>query len=353
MERELTGEHFNALPKEIWVAIFRLGPFILRIGTISVSSKWRAAIYDSVISFEGCETSSLTDMHLSRFIALEQLVLSEPFSWRRKFRHVTNDGVKRLAGTLTMLNIRSNKHITDVAVKCLVKLTNLVVRGTTVITDDGLSGLTNLTNLDASRRRGVRFSFGHLARLTYLDLSCCKNTASGESLTGLSELRSLNLFRNECVTDEHIQGLSNLTSLDLSCNDVISDLGICSLVCLTRLRMVEAKIITNKGLSNLTALTDLDLTKATNVALNSDGLLRLTNLTKLNLEHSDVNVGAALSRLTKLNTLSLCENGVIESDDIRGLVNLTSLDLSENRKVTDEGISGLSNLATLIMYDSV
>jgi hypothetical protein len=60
-------------------------------------------------------------------------------------------------------------------------------------------------------------------------------------------LSSLNLSRNNRITDEGIRGLLNLRSLDLSSNDVISDEGIQGLTKLTILSLSQNDKITAQG----------------------------------------------------------------------------------------------------------
>ena len=131
------------------------------------------------------------------------------------------------------------------------------------------------------------------------------NISDLSALSGLTNLRSLNLFLTNISDLSALSGLTNLTELDLSGTN-ISDIS---------------------ALSGLTNLTWLDLS-VTNIS-DLSALSGLTNLTELDLFLTNISDLSALAGLTDLERLYLSETNISDISALSGLTNLTELALSE------------------------
>lgn len=74
------------------------------------------------------------------------------------------------------------------------------------------------------------------------------------------------------------------------------------------------------------------------------------NLTKLNLQESQIQVKEWVTRLTGLTSLNLSENPVITNDELSKLKNLTCLYLNGNELISNPGIKNLTNLVELDLH---
>jgi len=102
--------------------------------------------------------------------------------------------------------------------------------------------------------------------------------------------------------------------------------------------------ITGQGLLLMTNLTKLDLRHDRKI---TDEYLTLTGLRSLKLLHNDVIVGYSISNLVNLTSLDLYGNGNVDDECLYLLTNLAKLDIGENCGITGDCVSMLTNLTTL------
>lgn len=324
------------------------------------------------------------DAELARLTNLTRLNLGQGVNEK------ITDAVLLQLTNLTDLNLGlNNSTITDVSLSLLTDLTSLSLGGNYNITNFGLFHLTNLTSLDLGWRNTEIRAPGllKLTNLASLNLGTAKEDSIdydwGDSydsedseyteeekqppkkdiaisdLLLLTNLRDLTLsWGNNNIRDEDLLQLTNLTSLDVKKRSIFTDASLSLLTNLTSLHIGGNKNVTITclfHLSNLNQLNDYDL-KTESVGLNSFTpiavLLRLTNLTSLDLgEDWDLTISDLL-QLTNLKSLNLGEGKNTNIDNISLtslllLTNLTRLDLAENREIRDAGLRGLTNLREL------
>ena len=125
-------------------------------------------------------------------------------------------------------------------------------------------------------------------------------------MSGLTNLKELDLHRNSISDISAVSGLTNLTGLDLADNS-ISDIS---------------------ALSGLTNLTSLEL--ANNSISDISALAGLTNLTGLWIYDNSISDISALAGLTNLTLLSIWTNSISDVTPLENLTALTYLYLSGN-----------------------
>ena len=200
------------------------------------------------------------------------------------------------------------------------------------ITADEMATLGQLTakNANISDLTGLEFA----TNLTELDLSGevvagfwrnSNSVSNISALSGLINLRVLDLYSNSVSDISALSGLTNLEVLILADNS-ISDIS---------------------PLSDLTNLTGLGLWE--NSISDISALSGLINLRVLVLYNNSVSSIAALSGLTNLEVLVLWDNSVSDISALSGLTNLASLDLDNNLIPNLSPLSGLINLTELYL----
>ena len=155
-------------------------------------------------------------------------------------------------------------------------------------------------------------------------------------VSGLTKLTKLDLSRNEQIRDTTpLSGLVNLRYLDLASN-AIADVS--SLNGLTNLEILYLSNNPIKHISPLSGLTNLRELYLNGVAALEDysALQALPNLQVLNLsnrflfEDSKIVDISSLKGLTGLTQLNLSDNKISDIDSLSNLTNLSRLDLAEN-----------------------
>ena len=214
-----------------------------------------------------------------------------------------------------------------------------------------LSGMPNLKRLDLNDNSISDLSpLSGLANLTELDLSY--NSISDLSpLSGLTNLTELGLRANSISDLSPLSGLTNLTELGLGVN-LISDLSpVSGLTNLTRLRLDGNSISDLSPVSGLTYLTDLRLHGDSISDLSP--VSGLTYLTNLHLDGNGISDLSPVSGLTYLTNLRLKgNNSISDISAVSGLTNLTFLSLGGNSISDLSPVSGLTNLTDLRLNDN-
>src|SRR5436190_4947150 len=72
--------------------------------------------------------------------------------------------------------------------------------------------------------------------------------------------------------------------------------------------------------------------------LTNTNLVKLINLTSLNLCNLNIITNEGIEKLVNLKTLNLYYNKIITNDGIKRLINLTSINLNGNKIITNDGI---------------
>ena len=80
--------------------------------------------------------------------------------------------------------------------------------------------------------------------------------ANNNNIQYFKNLKNLNLYNNESITDSGITGLINITNLNLRSNKLITNDGITGLTNITNLNLGGNKLITNKGIIHLTNIVN-------------------------------------------------------------------------------------------------
>jgi hypothetical protein len=221
----------------------------------------------------------------------------------------------------------------------LKKITNEELKQLIILCPD----LKYLDLTDNTKLKGLGLApLSGLINLRSLNLQGCYNI-SGEGLACLSSLTNLqNLNLLGMVTDKelaYLSGLKNLQNLSLNSCSALTDKGLVQLSGLTNLQNLNLSgcfKLTDEGLTCLNGMINLlklDLTYCEK--LTDDGLAILSGLTTLQ--------SLDLSRCSKLTDKGL--------ERLSKLINLISLDLVNCYKMTDNGLAHLSRLTNLVSLD--
>jgi Leucine-rich repeat (LRR) protein len=152
-------------------------------------------------------------------------------------------------------------------------------------------------------------------------------------LSGLTQLRQLNLQANRVSDLSPLGELRELEYLNIMDNDRIDDIsGVANLTKLRELWIQHSLVSSIDPISRLTHLHTLWITRCEVADITP--LSSLVNLAMLNLDFNKIVDISALGGLTALEMLYLGENQVRDVSPIRGLTQLARLRLSYNQ-ITD------------------
>lgn len=172
------------------------------------------------------------------------------------------------------------------------------------------------------------------------------------TLAGLSnckKIRTLDMAFNS--TDENRMLLQRLgiphtvTSL-VNRGSMLCDNDLIKLTNLTRLDIFNCPNITDEGITQMTHLRSLSLVGSSDRKITSQGIACLTNLEKLDLTRNSQITDIALT-MHKLQHLDLTGNYTIADSVLDKLTNLTYLSLRSNTLITDAGLRPLVLLEEL------
>lgn len=169
--------------------------------------------------------------------------------------------------------------------------------------------------------------------------------------------------RNYIFTDHDIENLHQMTSLDVANTISISIDCISRLTNLTHLSIYNTNIVDIGNLTSLKSLTtgfftkNSDIVNMTNLetlVLNSglvtrEGLLYLSNLTRLDISCNHYTRDNDICHLTSIKELQIADSNI--SDDF--IVNFTQLEyLAPNDNITDKSLKFLTNLKALNLQNN-
>lgn len=142
-----------------------------------------------------------------------------------------------------------------------------------------------------------------------------------------------------------------LTILDMSNKDMkIPNKWVIKLTNLTALNLGRNCEISEATLRALTKVSALGLDEDSMVT--DAEIQRLTNLTQLSLKNNTKITGKGIQRLTNLASLNLSHNRKIKTIFLKKLTKLNTLDLSNNGMIKDPGVQNLVNLTDLNLTDN-
>jgi len=229
---------------------------------------------------------------------------------------VYSGGVSDYAAVISIdLNNKSlTTNFTDVMLSKFVSLTELVCAENSIIVLN-VANLTSLTSLICFSNPISTLNISNLTSLTFL--ACANNSISTLDVSNLTFLNHLSCAVNS-ISILDVSSLTSLTYLHCHTNS-ISTLDVSNLTSLTLLACASNSI-NILDVSSLTSLTFL------NCARNSISILNvanLTSLTSLNCATNLINV-LNVSNLTSLVTL-ICFSNSISTLDVSNLTSLTYL----------------------------
>ena len=235
---------------------------------------------------------------------------------------------------LRVLNLVDN-DITDLLP--LVENTGFVSEDEILVTGNPLGYQSIHTHLPALQRRGVTLEFDDFFPDSDLRAAVEKTLgkAAGEIIT-VVDMKTLTRL------DAPAAGIWDLTGLEYATNLTVLSLGEESSENSTSI----ANRITNiSPLVRLTNLTELDLDH--NPIADLSLLAGLTNLTMLSLRNTDISDITPLAGLTNLIDLNLGDNAIEDISPLAGLTNLTELSLWGNAISDIRPLVGLTDLTEL------
>ncbi len=187
--------------------------------------------------------------------------------------------------------------------------------------------------------------------LRSLNLSGCENIRNIAMLSGLTQLHTLDLSRNDIQDLSHLRPLTKLRTLNLSANNIQDISHLRPLTKLQTLNLANTNIQDYSHLSPLAELRTLNLSY-TNIQ-DISHLRPLAQLHTLNLSHTDIQDISHLSPLTQLHTLNLSQNKHIQDfSHLTFLTQLRTLDLSNTNIQDISHLSPLAQLHTLDLSDT-
>ena len=186
----------------------------------------------------------------------------------------------------------------------------------------------HITELDLSDERELRSIdfIMYFPNLTDLNLTHCYQLKdSYHPVSGLTNLRKLNLRDVKLTTTIHLRPLVNLTSLNLSANPDLTTVR--DIITLTKLKKLDlegnSELIDLEQLAQLTSLRNLSL----NGIFNND-----------DISYPSLDFIAVLTNLRKLNLGS--NDWLFYIKPLVGLPHLTHLDLGGSRDIKDLSLIG-------------
>ena len=311
---------------------------------------------------------------------------------------ITNPGAlyhldQQTTTTITGITVPGEVIITDDALKAAVKRTLRIADADPILPD----AMARLTRLTASRR-GIKSLSGleQAGLLETLDVGQNNEISDLAPLSGLTNLKVLDLADNNITVISALTGLTNLQTLDLRNNDVTDTTRLSEMTHLKNLYVRgNANLESLKQLVKLTAagtrvdiplprpvtfrdenlaaalqttldaLPDLalqpgdpifpeDMAMLTTFTASGQSIVNLTgletaiNLTSLTLNGNEIASLTPLVRLVKLQTLNLADNEKISSiSSLARLTALTDLNLSNNSISSVSSLSKLTSLTDL------
>ena len=220
----------------------------------------------------------------------------------------------------------------------------------------GIENLPNLHSLDVSMNCDCSTNFvtdisplSGLTNLVTLDLSYNLDITKLGSVTGLTNVQSLNLAGNGITDITPWTGLTNLVSLDLSSNNISDVSSLANLTKLQNLNLRYNSISDISPLSTLTALQSLDVSY--NSVSNTSPLTGLATLRNLNLSSNNINDITPLTTLVDLQTLDLSRNSISDVSTMNKMTGLVEVHFGYNN-ISTVSLAGLPNLTTLEFYDN-
>lgn len=184
-----------------------------------------------------------------------------------------------------------------------------------------------------------------LVQLKSLDLS--NNQISDISaLSGMTNLETLILYKNKITDISALSDLSNLISLDLERNQIADITPLSGLTNLKSLELNSNLIADTSVLSSLIGLESLLLSR--NGLTTIPKLTQLPNLKFLELDGNQITDISSLSGMPAIESVSLFGNQITNIPSLSDVPNLKALGLGVNQ-IT--GISGLSGLTSLEIVD--
>ena len=389
---------------------------------------------NAIVDLEPLEDlTSLTDLNLSR----NQIVDVSPLEALTSltFLNLQNNQIIDVAPlaeltNLTSLRLRGNDNIINLGALYHLADTHggptdidVPVPGAVTIPDDALAAavraalriapgdpilpdaMARLTRLTASRKGITSLSgLDQAGLLEILDVGQNNEISDLTPLSGLTNLKVLDLADNNITAISALSGLTTLQTLDLRNNDVTNTARLSTMTHLKNLYVRgNANLESLKQLVKLTAAgTRVDITLPRPVtfrdeylaaqlreALNSlsgftlqdddpifpedmamlrdfeastptsgeeivnlTGLETATGLTSLNLSDNQIVSLSPLARLMNLKTLNLSSNSISSLSSLSGLTGLTTLNLSDNNISSVSSLSRLISLTDLNLSDN-
>eukprot|EP00656_Telonema_subtile_P055818 TRINITY_DN8762_c0_g1_i1.p1 TRINITY_DN8762_c0_g1~~TRINITY_DN8762_c0_g1_i1.p1 ORF type:complete len:209 (-),score=47.57 TRINITY_DN8762_c0_g1_i1:145-771(-) len=170
----------------------------------------------------------------------------------------------------------------------------------------------------------------------------------------LTELKELYLVKNKVsVIGEELTGMTQLRLLELGDNRIRAIENLSSCQALDSLWLAKNKISCLQGLGSLSNLRVLSM--QCNRLTKIEGLEGLTGLQELYLSNNGITVMEGLSSLGQLRTLDLAANRICSLGDMSQLVQLEDFWFNGNpwKELKElEGLGGLTQLTTVYFYDT-
>ena len=248
-----------------------------------------------------------------------------------------------------IVSLRGNQLLRQSGSQNMLDIETLQRRGVNVLFKDAVVVSFPDLGLEAAIRKAIGKPTGdiydiYLIGLTFLDAKG-RGISNLEGIRHCGGLEKLLLSDNKIVDFSPLSGLANLRWIDLGDSDIVDITELSRLTNLTELWLPNNEIVDISALSGLTNLRTLYLSH--NEIIDISPLSGLTGLWLLGLDDNEIVDISVLSGLTNLEMVILGDNEIADISVLSGLTNLVYLYLSHNEIADISALSGLTNLKTL------
>jgi internalin A len=200
-------------------------------------------------------------------------------------------------------------------------------------------GFLHLQNLQTLKMGGYYYSFSFIPYINRWHI------ADYELLSGLTQLKVLDISYTGISDISPLKALNQLNSLDLRSNQ-ISDISP-----LKDLNQLNSLDLSDTGISDISPLKAVNQLNSLDLSLNKisdiSPLKAVNQLNSLDLSNTGISDISPLKALNQLNSLSLSNTGISDISPLKALNQLNSLSLSNT------GISDISPLKALNQLNSL
>lgn len=235
------------LPKEIWGTIANHLDLKSIVDSLSLISK----------KFHQIAFQSIKTIHSTAYIPrkiIHQLNHVTTLTIRGE-KLIEDDDIKHMTSLRNLILCQSKVgiHITSTLLENMTNLKSICINGYIKIRQEDLFNIPNLIELALINVHG--FTDEGVSKFTQLtSITMMTRGLTGSCLLNMHRLSALALTYNDEINDDIVSKLTNLTTLDLFLNSCVTDRGLYTLTNMKSLNLIHNQLITVVGISGMTNL---------------------------------------------------------------------------------------------------